>query len=140
MHIFSLGQAKTNSERRYVISTFVVLELLLTTPLVFAQDSGSIETLRQTGKAFAKIAEKASPAVVWITAEKTITKSHPSIQQRPFGKEFDPFEDDFFDFFFRRGEPRKSRPPQKYHQTSQGSGFVISLLSFSYGSGRAGFS
>ncbi len=126
----------------FIISTVIIL-LLFAIPLsAFAQpkgrgashpsdltaDTNSIDTLRRMGKAFADIAQKASPAVVGLKAEKTVTRQY-SMRQRPFGDQFDPFSDDFFDYFFRRSpSPRQEAPRREYRipQTSQGSGFIIS--------------
>jgi len=70
----------TKAARRYLaISAFLTVLLFIALPAVFGQDTGSIDTLRQMGKAFAGIAEKASPAVVSIKAEKTITQDYPSV-------------------------------------------------------------
>jgi serine protease Do len=93
--------------------------MLFISPIsVFAQDPDSIATLRRMGKAFAYIAEKTSPAVVSLTAEKIVTRDYPSMREGPFGEPFsDPFE-----FFFRRSPRRRS--PQL--RTAQGSGFIIS--------------
>jgi serine protease Do len=105
------------------LSRIVFLSLfafLLICPLsVTAQEEESIATLKQMGKAFASVAEKASPAVVGIKAERTVTGQSPGS-----GYQFDPYSDDFFEFFFR-GRPRQ-RSPQSRQQVSQGSGFVIS--------------
>lgn len=107
-------------------STFLVLLLFITPLSTFAQDAGSIDSLRQMGKAFAGIAEKASPAVVGLKAEKTVTREHPAIRDWPFGDQFDPFGDDFFDNFFRRRQPRRRSPRPKSRRLDQGSGFIIS--------------
>jgi len=135
MQISSLKQKKTRSRplrrptqvraaRRYIAISTVFLFLFVISPLsAFAQDQASITTLRQMGKAFASIAEKASPAVVSLKSEKTITREYPSIQEWPFGEPFsDPFE-----FFFRRS-PRQRSPQRQYREPriAQGSGFVIS--------------
>jgi len=103
---------------------FVVLSLPL--PCVHAEEQESIETLRKLGKAFAGIAEKASKAVVGIKVEKTTVQQYYTIPDWPFGQPFDPFEDDLFDWFFRR-DYRQRRPRQReFRQTAQGSGFIIS--------------
>jgi len=86
-----------------------------------AQDSNSINALRQMGKAFAEIAEKTSSAVVGLESEKTVTSGHQ--RDRPFSN---PFEDDFFDHFFRRNFPRRQSPQPRTRQMAQGSGFIIS--------------
>jgi serine protease Do len=81
---------------------------------------GSIETLEQTGKTFARIAEQASDSVVGIRAEK-------EVQARRFGGIPQlPFDDFFFDRFFRRQMPQQQNPQEEFTQTAQGSGFIIS--------------
>jgi len=122
MRIFSIRQSKTCS-RYFVISVSLLLLLFITSLPCLAQDDNSIDAIRQMGKAFAKIAENASPAVVGIKTEKTVTQSY----QSPFGDQFDPFGDDFFDYFFRRQSPRQRSPQREYHQSAQGSGFIISV-------------
>jgi serine protease Do len=115
----------TNPSRYRVISTFFLLLLFIVPASAFAQDMDSIAALRQMGKAFASIAEKASPAVVGLKAEKTVTREYSTFRDLPFG---DPFEDDIFDFFFRRRSPRQRSPQRRYRapQTAQGSGLIIS--------------
>jgi len=110
-----------------VISIFLVLALFAGTRPASAQDTNSIDTLRQMGKAFAKISEKASPAVVGIKASQTVTQQMPDW---PFG---DPFsDDDIFEHFFGRPSPRqRQRSPQtpqtrKFQQLAQGTGFIVS--------------
>lgn len=125
MQIDGLRQNKNFS--RYLVSSTAFLLLLFIVPLsAFAEDKDSIDTLRRMGKAFASIAEKASPAVVGLKAEKTVVQQYSTFDNWPFGEQFDPFGDDFFDFFFRRRSPRQRSPQRKYQQTAQGSGFVIS--------------
>ena len=126
MNISSLKQNKTRS-RHIVISTLLIL--LFISPLsVFAQDPDSIATLRQMGNAFSSIAEKTSPAVVALRAERIVTRDSQSMRQWPFGEQFsDPFE-----FFFRSPrqrdprEQRTPRQPRRESRTAQGSGFIIS--------------
>jgi len=102
-----------------VISTLL---LLFTTPLsALAADPDSIAALRQMGKAFSSIAEKASPAVVGLKTEKIVTQDSQTYRNSPFG-------DDFFDYFFGPRSPRQRSPQRRYQQpqTALGSGFVIS--------------
>jgi serine protease Do len=105
-----------------LISTFFLF--MFVTPLsVLAQNTDSIAVLRQMGKAFASIAEKTSLAVVSIKSEKIITREYSTF---PDLQPFDPFGDDFFDFFFRRRSPQ--RPQERRYReprTAQGSGFII---------------
>jgi serine protease Do len=112
---------------RNIISASLILLLLLIPLSASAQDTNSINTLRQMGKAFAKISEKVSPAVVGIKASQTVTQQMPDW---PFG---DPFgDDDIFEHFFGRPSPRqRQRSPQapqtrKFQQLAQGTGFIVS--------------
>jgi serine protease Do len=108
--------------------SFVLIVFSLISPLsVLAEDSKSIDTLRQLGKAFASIAEKDSPAVVSIKANQAITQTYSG----PFGDS--PFDDEFFQQFFgrqfRRQQPQQQqRQPQqrKIIRPVQGSGFIVS--------------
>jgi len=109
-------EGKKNSSRILVITT---LFLLFATPLsTLAADPDSISALKQMGKAFASIAENASPAVVGLRAEKTTPEDRRTLRESPFG-------DDFFEYWF--GIPRQ-RSPRRYQQpmTALGSGFIIS--------------
>ncbi len=123
---------KTSSRFGFVLVLLIVFSLIVPAS-VLAEDSKSIDTLRQLGKAFAGIAEKASPAVVAIKIEKRVTVNYPNFQS-PFGdRSFDPFSDDFFDYFFHgrvrpqqpRQQPRRA-PKREFIQTGQGSGFIVS--------------
>jgi len=102
--------------------TFTLL-FLFTIPIsVLAADPDSIASLRQMGKAFSSIAEKASPAVVGLKAEKVVTQDTQTYYNSPFG-------DDFFEYFFPRTPRQRSpRSPRRYQQpqTALGSGFIIS--------------
>jgi len=102
-----------------------ILVVLAGSVVCLGQDQESIATLRRLGKAFASIAEKASPAVVSIKAEKTITQQYSGYDEWPFGEPWDPFSEDFFDFFFRRRIPRQRPRQRQYRTTAQGSGFII---------------
>jgi serine protease Do len=123
MKIESLRKSKTYPAY-FVVSTVLLLVLFISPLSALAQDESSIATLRQMGKAFASIAEKASPAVVSLKSERTITREYPSMENWPFG---DPFSDPF-EFFFRRRSPRQRQQPRQYREprTASGSGFIIS--------------
>lgn len=89
---------------------------------VYAEEAESIKALRSMGKAFASIAEKASPAVVSVVAYKVPERSsrnQPS--QSPF------FDDELFERFFgpRFRIPRNPGGNQPT-ETASGSGFIIS--------------
>ena len=91
---------KGQSRRYYtfVYSIVCILMFTLCSSQVQALNSG-IENLRETGKAFASVAKKVSPAVVFIQVEK-LTQNQPSMQfSTPFGNE-NPFSDEFFRYFF----------------------------------------
>lgn len=110
-----------------LITTVFVVTALLFPAAVPAQDSNSINALRQMGKAFSAIAQNTSPAVVGVEVEKNLPQNHPEI--RGFGEPFDPFGDDFFDYFFRRRSPQQRSPHRRQQQPPQkgmASGFIIS--------------
>ena len=104
-----------------------LLTILLVPFPAQAQDHG-IESLRQTGKAFASVARETSPAVVFIQVEKTVQQ--PAVQFFPPFGEGSPFGDDFFRHFFgtpQPGQPKQFRQaPQQQRVVGQGSGFIIS--------------
>lgn len=84
---------------------------------VMAKDIGK-EQLRKTGKAFASIAKKVSPAVVFIKIEKNMAQ--------PSGMQFfSPFGDDFLRQFFGNQRFREHQPRQR-KVIGQGSGFIVS--------------
>jgi len=124
MRLVTIRQER-NASRYIAISILLSLLLFISVLPTFAQDTDSINTLRRMGKAFAEIAEKASPAVVGIKAEKTVTSEYPTMEDWPFGSPSDPFGDDLFDRFFRRRAPSRPSPERKYQQSVQGSGFII---------------
>jgi len=89
-------------------------------------NQGAIESLRQTGKAFAGVAKTVSPAVVLIQVEgKSSNANGPSLDS-PFGNN-SPFDDDFLRRFFGDAVPnnpgRQNVPRQEF--SAQGSGFVF---------------
>jgi serine protease Do len=115
--------------RCLVLSLAIALLPVIGSSVSLAQDEQSIATLRQMGKAFASIAEKASPAIVSIKSETTVTPQYYGYEGSPYGDQMDPFGDDLFDFFFRRRSPRQQTPqtPQRRQMTTaQGTGFIIS--------------
>jgi len=111
-----------------LFSLLIISSVILAPVAVKAEDAESIKALRQMGKAFAGIADKASAAVVTIKAEKVETQSLYSIPDWPFGNDpfgNDPFGDEFFKRFFRRDS--RNRPQQReITRPVQGSGFIIS--------------
>jgi serine protease Do len=88
---------------------------------------GGIENLRQTGKAFASVAQKVSPSVVFIQVE-SIRESAPAYENGPFGFG-SPFDDELFRRFFGDrfpGIPRQQQKQPRHRVVGQGSGFVFS--------------
>jgi serine protease Do len=112
------------------LSPAVLALLLFTLPAAaFGEDDQSIVTLRRMGKAFASIAEKASPAVVGIRATKLVG-ADSKLQEYSHG-DSNPFGEDLFDYFLRRRSPRrneKTEPREK--EVAQGSGFLVTADGF----------
>ena len=101
----------------------IIMLLAIAAPTLHAQDGG-VDSLRQTGKAFAAVARKVSPSVVFIQVEGSAIDQPRS----PFGDERWPFGDDFFRRFFEDqfpGLPRREEPQRRRPTLGQGSGFVF---------------
>ncbi len=86
-------------------------------------DDKAIESLKETGKAFASVARGASPAVVFIRVEKTVAGAPmvlPDFFRRFFGDPNNPFGN--------QPQPQQPQPqqPNKRVIQGQGSGFIIS--------------
>lgn len=86
--------------------------------------SNGIESLKKTGKAFASVAKKVSPAVVFLKIEKEI--------ERPRGG-YGGMEEDLLRHFFgvprapQRGrKPYRQAPRKEKRIIGQGSGFIVS--------------
>ncbi|MBW1799314.1 MAG: DegQ family serine endoprotease [Deltaproteobacteria bacterium] len=105
-----------------VLFICMFMAVALFTTCVFAQDQ-ALERLRETGKAFAAVARQASPAVVFIQVEKTVTSRPEWGGPMPFG-------DEFFRRFFGIPSPGRQQPQQQPQEqqriVGQGSGFIIS--------------
>jgi serine protease Do len=89
----------------------VVLSALVATGCTAKEED--IDTLRETGRAFSRIASEATPAVVSIRVEQTVEQQMP--QDFPF--EF---------FFGPQYRQQQQQEPQQRRQMGQGSGFIIS--------------
>ena len=110
MLVFNFKENK--AVRNHLITVFVVLlSAFICQPPAFGQDTSSIDTLRQMGKAFAGIAEKASPCVVGISAQQVVTQKYPTMRDGPFGDQFS--EDDFFERFFGRSYHHRRQPQRE---------------------------
>ncbi len=84
---------------------------------------GGVESLRQTGKAFAEVSRAVSPSVVFIQVEA----STPAVTSQQFPT---PFGDDFFRRFFGDQFPGipntpPGAPQGEHRAIGQGSGFVF---------------
>ena len=79
------------------------------TPQQQAEDR-PIRSLQDLNDAFVGLAETASPAVVTISTQRTVTRQ----QRSPF---------DMFDDFF--GGPRRQAPEREFQQRGQGSGVIV---------------
>jgi serine protease Do len=120
---YSVGRG----QRLVHVCSLGILLVLFLSASVLGGDDQSITTLRQMGKAFASIAEKASPAVVGVRATKTLKGS----ARGDLSDDSNGSLEDFFRYFygpdasprrFPRGRGDQSQPKQ----TAQGSGFLIS--------------
>jgi serine protease Do len=122
------SRASLSDARIRPVPALVSIALLITLfwPLAGqAQDNGNIDILRRMGNAFASVAEKASPGVVGIVARRKVARAASPTQESPWGDQVDPFSEEFFEYFFRRG-PQGQTPRRDYTQRAQGSGFIIS--------------
>ncbi|MEW7984075.1 MAG: Do family serine endopeptidase [Candidatus Sedimenticola endophacoides] len=116
------------------MKTHPVARLSLILLMVFASAAhaldGGVESLRQTGKAFASVARAVSPSVVFIQVEGKASPAAIGGFSSPFGQEF-PFGDDLFKRFFGDqfpGVPRMPKPEApkgERRAIGQGSGFVF---------------
>ncbi|MDD5135279.1 MAG: DegQ family serine endoprotease [Phycisphaerae bacterium] len=116
-------------ERKRALSVvFGLVFILVLNTFCTAEPAGKkdIETLRSTGEVFAEIAEKVTPAVVFVSVEQEVVRQMPDMF---FGDPFEEFNDEFFKRFFdqRMPRPRQQRQPrqQKQIRQGQGSGFII---------------
>lgn len=117
----SVGAIKMKHNKTFIIMSVV---LLLSFPLMqtYAENNSGIVNLRQTSKAFASVAKKVSPSVVFIQVE-SVKKDLP---YNPFAS---PFGDDLFKRFFGDtlpGIPKQQQTPTEKRIMGQGSGFVFS--------------
>jgi serine protease Do len=112
--------------KQYKIFFLIVMAAVFALPAHASE--GGIESLRQTGKAFASVARQVSPSVVYIQVESSGGSTESSSLASPFGDEL-PFGNELFERFFGQpmpGQPHGEMPQQKRRTVSQGSGFVFS--------------
>jgi len=119
----SLTAASRQQPRPWAAALLLVLSFLALP--TFASDGG-IESLRQTGKAFASVAGRVSPSVVKIQTETATQGKAATGLQLPFNHGM-PFGEEFFERFFgnRQPSPRGETPRKDPRQIGQGSGFVF---------------
>ena len=118
-----------NSRKSFAL-VFGLIFILLLNSYCFSEpaEKKDIETLRNTGEVFAEIAEKVTPAVVFVSVEQEVVQQMPDVF---FGDPFDEFNDEFFKRFFGQPLPRQRTPQRQPRQQKQilrgqGSGFIIS--------------
>lgn len=116
-----------------VVPVLCLLSLVIGASPAVGQAGGRVDRLQQIGKTFAQIAEKASPAVVRLQAEKTGMSNRPNAQQWPFVEPFRryfgqpyPQSDGDFYYFFRPDEAWPRLPTPKPYQRLEGCGFIVS--------------
>lgn len=117
--------------KTHPVARLALILLFVLSSAAHALDGG-VESLRQTGKAFASVARAVSPAVVFIQVEG---KASPTALRR-FSSPFDetwPFGDDLFKRFFGDRFPGFPRMPEQempkgeHRVIGQGSGFVFAV-------------
>jgi len=93
------------------------------TPAQAGAQNGSIEMLKRMGNAFASVTERIAPGVVGIRSERRVAAA---AREQPTAPGLDPFQEDFFEHFFRRRLPQQEPPRREQVQRAHGSGFIIS--------------
>jgi len=74
-------KSKVTGPGSYVMLMLPVLALLAMPASACARDDNAVATLRQIGKTFAEIAEKASPSVVVLTVDKPVSSTQPTDEE-----------------------------------------------------------
>jgi len=113
-----------NILRTNLLSTLILFFSI--SSLAHAKEDG-IESLRQSSKAFAAVAQQVSPSVVFIQVERETAVQTFTQHSLPFGDEW-PFQDDLFKRFFGEQNPPWSNDdklPKQRRSIAQGSGFVF---------------
>ncbi len=85
-----------------------------------SDENKAIQEALKLSQAFALVAKKAEPAVVFVKVEKTVIRKGPSEFPFPFASPFDFFGPEFFQRFFQ------NQFPHKFKQMAAGSGFIVS--------------
>jgi len=110
---------------------FLLFPLL--SPVPAGAIDGGLESLRESGKAFASVAQVVSPSVVNIQVQASSPAAAATGAPLPFDEQH-PFGDEFFKRFFGerfRGIPRQETPRGELRperpSIGQGSGFVFAV-------------
>jgi len=101
----------------------VLLTVFFLLPVYAGAADGGIDSLRESSKAFAHVAESTSPSVALLRVEG-------SAQPQATPSSRSPFDDDFLRRFFGGQLPPGAQPrqaPQSRRVVGQGSGFVFSV-------------
>jgi serine protease Do len=115
-----------------VILVLSMLILLAATASAFAQDDNAVAMLRQIGRTFAEIAEKASPAIVVLTVDKPIPRGQRGNEQwwNIGSRQTVPLPEPRSNSQPTRPDLPSTRPGsprmQKLVQKAQGLGFIVS--------------
>ena len=113
--------ASTRAHRLAYVGTWLLACALLLPAGTQAQAPAA--AARDLAQAFRSVARQATPAVVFITVEKTIANRSPFGSNNPF----DLFGDEFMERFFGRRSPQgREQQPREFRQQGAGSGFIIS--------------
>ncbi|OVE75238.1 hypothetical protein BVX97_05345 [bacterium E08(2017)] len=110
--------------RATLLPLFIFILTLGITSAEAKSPKDSYEIMKKTGEAFTAVAEKATPAVVFIRVEKVIKSGGGQFEQN---NPFDIFGDDFFRKYFGGGHGyNRGMHPRMFKQRAAGSGFLIS--------------
>jgi serine protease Do len=118
-------QKREKIMRRAIALAVVAAAMVIVRQVPFAGAASvgdDLAALKRSGAAFASVAKKAMPAVVFIQVEKTI--GGPGRKQYRYNDPFEYFPDELFERFF--GPGMRQRQPRQFRQMGQGSGFLIS--------------
>lgn len=98
----------------------IVLASIMTAPAWSQADDNGIDELRRIGQTFVKVADEVSPSVVGIESLRQPERTRNNRDR------MSPFDDDLFEWFFRRqwpDEEQRQRPQRQ--RRAQGSGFIL---------------
>jgi serine protease Do len=111
----------SSHHRSYAILGLCLVAMMLLLPGYVGAQQDDMATVRRLSNAFTTVAQQATPAVVFITVERTVEEEQSPL---PFDNPFDLFSEEFFERFFRRRAPEGQ--PREFRQRGQGSGVIIS--------------